>query len=432
MRSMALIFLFVLCANAQIISHISNVGGEGGEEPPSAPTYVGNGGLTEGTSTNSINITYPSLAADDILIIQTLSNDNDTHLRIDGWNKVVQTHSNTAATASWYWKRASGGESGTVTVTKTSSNDFWGVMSSWRGCTTVGTPFEVENDTSGNGANSVSSQSITPLIDYCRIVVLINMEDDTYTPPLAGGNYASNFSLESSASTDCELAASSFGQTTAANEPARAGSCGNDYWIVFVLALKPDISGNPVRITDNFDNNPSSRWTDGVGTYTWDSTNANIDIDDGGNVVTYNTTLAAADSGYATVKFVIENVYSGFYFRSDNNMGNVAYSLRYNGSSTWVWRYCTGASCTDVQSFSNSFTDNHYYGIEWRGTGNDTEVKFWDFGATPPPPRGLWGTADATLTNNPGSAADNGTYVGLYDGGTSPDTFDDFEAGDIE
>ena len=123
------------------------------------------------------------------------------------------------------------------------------------------------------------------------------------------------------------------------------------------------------------------------------------------------------------------STYAGHYFRSDGNMANVAYALRYERTVTdIVWRYCTGASCTTIATWDHSLDDGDSFGYEVEGTGNDTVLRVWDFGGSVPA-RGSWGAADHTFTDNPASAANTGTYIGLYDGHVNLASFDDFAGG---
>jgi len=206
-----------------------------------SPTYVGNGGIAY-SSSNTVTPTYPTLQADDILILQVVGDNVNTHNQPTGWTKVTQRNQGTQASASWFWKRAVGDESGTLTVTQSSSGDVWAVISSWRGCREIGTPFEQEQENSDKGVNTVSSSSITPTINETRIVCLICVEDDTFTGPLEGGNYATNYEIPDTNANDAELAANSFAQAVAANEPARLGSVLNDNWITFTFALLPALN----------------------------------------------------------------------------------------------------------------------------------------------------------------------------------------------
>jgi hypothetical protein len=214
-----------------------------------SPTYQGNGGIAY-SSSDTVTPAYPTLQANDILILQIVCDTNNTHNAVSGWTKVTQRNQGTGASASWYWKRAVGDESGNLTVTQSAAGDIWAVISCWRGCLASGTPFELEQETSGNGPNNIVSSSITPTVDETRIVCLLCVEDNTFTGPLDGGNYATDFEIPDTNSSDAELAANSFAQATAANEPVRTGVVGNDDWITFTFALLPPTGANQINFAD--------------------------------------------------------------------------------------------------------------------------------------------------------------------------------------
>jgi len=168
------------------------------EAPAVGPTYVDNGGVGESLG-GSVDVPYPATVDEnDILILQLLSSEAANHNAIDGWTKVTEVDQGTNSTVSWYWKRAAGTESGSVTATKgTASGSFYGLISRWSGCITSGTPYEESSSTSGSSA-AASSSSITPTGNGRRIVCLIAAEGDIPVGTLAGGNYAEDFEITDS------------------------------------------------------------------------------------------------------------------------------------------------------------------------------------------------------------------------------------------
>jgi hypothetical protein len=168
------------------------------EAPAVGPTYVDNGGVGESLG-GSVDVPYPATVDEnDILILQLLSSEAANHNAIDGWTKVTEVDQGTNSTVSWYWKRAAGTESGSVTATKgTASGSFYGLISRWSGCITSGTPYEESSSTSGSSA-AASSSSITPTGNGRRIVCLIAAEGDITVGTLAGGNYAEDFEITDS------------------------------------------------------------------------------------------------------------------------------------------------------------------------------------------------------------------------------------------
>jgi len=111
-----------------------------------APVYEDNGGIW-GFVSNSTNAYYPgTVNENDILIIQMMSaNGNDDHVTPSGFTKITSIAQSTNATYSWYWKRATGSETGSVICIRGSSDGIFAVvMSRWSGAVTTGTPFEAE------------------------------------------------------------------------------------------------------------------------------------------------------------------------------------------------------------------------------------------------------------------------------------------------
>ena len=93
-----------------------------------SPTYNGNGGISY-SSSDTVTPAYPTLQADDILILQVITDTNNTHNQPTNWNKVTQLNQGTGASGSWHWKRAVGDETGNLTVTQSASGDIWAVIS---------------------------------------------------------------------------------------------------------------------------------------------------------------------------------------------------------------------------------------------------------------------------------------------------------------
>ena len=208
-----------------------------------APTYVGVSIGIAADAGTSIDIAYPSLTGDDILIIVVgASAGTETFNAISGWTGPLDTTSEPGDwTCAWYWKRAVGDESGTQTATRTSSTGtMYGVMSSWRGCITTETPYE-KNTANTADSGTASSNSITPDTDNARIVCFINVEDNQSIGTLTGGNYAEDYELTSSAGQDAQMACDSYGQTTATTEGAQTSALGGtDSWVTFTMALKSE------------------------------------------------------------------------------------------------------------------------------------------------------------------------------------------------
>jgi len=152
------------------------------------------------------------------------------------------------------------------------------------------------------------------------------------------------------------------------------------------------------------------------------------------------TCVAGTQWAMAKVDLSQDNVYGGFYFRSQNDQTTYAYAVRYEEPNVlFRWRYCggtansnTASSCISLGTWTRTLDNNDYYGVEITGTGDATEVKIYDLGTTAINYSNWASSADSmtTLTDNPGVyAADTGKYIGLYDGAGNIVGFDDFSGG---
>jgi len=155
-------------------------------------------------------------------------------------------------------------------------------------------------------------------------------------------------------------------------------------------------------------------------------------------------------SQYVAVEYRPSSVtsYTGVYARqvASDNATTVAYCLRNNNGSAIAVRYCTGASCSDIASFSVSIAEGDSLGLEVTGTGLSTKWKVWHWSSSAPPAYASWGTCDygvyvtgesattCTTTNSSGNVngdgdgstnevgqdfADSGKYLGIYSGGNA-------------
>ena len=147
---------------------------------------------------------------------------------------------------------------------------------------------------------------------------------------------------------------------------------------------------------------------------------------------------------YGAVRFAGDVTFTGLYFRSDGNASNRAYALRVDGADDIQWRDCLGHSCQDVdQPTAGDGTCNPTVsvgtgtsiGFRVTGIGTNTVLEVWAWSGDPPAVTDgdvdtAWSSPDCTLTGNPDAAANDGTYVGLYNGASDAGSFSLFRAGD--
>jgi hypothetical protein len=108
----------------------------------------------------SINVPYPSgTSADDVLLLLVLTKDNIDVNTPSGFTQGDARTQNSTLRAEWFWKRATGTESGTLNVTKASGSTLlYARMYRYTGVAASGTPYEAPAQ-DGKGANAV----ITPI-----------------------------------------------------------------------------------------------------------------------------------------------------------------------------------------------------------------------------------------------------------------------------
>jgi hypothetical protein len=204
-----------------------------------APTYVGNGGIGASDNSQTVAVPFPSLQANDILLLQLLSAENDTHSQPTGFTSIGTVDQSTNQTSSWWWKRAVGTESGNLTCSRADSTPgdaFFGIMSNWRGARLTGTPFNSAGPTSGSGT-AYSSSAITPTYDYSTVICLCNEENNVALGKLT--DYTTEaFDVSDTTGDDVEFNACYIYQTTKAAVAAKTGTITNTQsWATITLAL---------------------------------------------------------------------------------------------------------------------------------------------------------------------------------------------------
>lgn len=159
------------------------------DEPPPPPgIQFGGAGAAGSSLTTSMAVAYPAgVVANDLLILHVLTRDN---VEIDtpaGFVEGGALSQGSGLRAEWFWKRATGPESGSVTVTKASGvNLFFGRMYRFTSVTTSGNPFEGVAAT-GGATKVLSPADIVTSGGDRRVVVLTAQEDDLVFDSYTGG-----------------------------------------------------------------------------------------------------------------------------------------------------------------------------------------------------------------------------------------------------
>ncbi len=111
------------------------------------PQFIDDGGI--GTSTGSlVFVPYPETNANDILIAVLMDEDDDTFVTPSTWNSIDSVSTNTSLSVHFFWKRATGSETGSVGFpsASTSGSLCAGIIYRFSGCITTGNPIgEISN-----------------------------------------------------------------------------------------------------------------------------------------------------------------------------------------------------------------------------------------------------------------------------------------------
>ena len=154
--------------------------------PSSAPAF-GSAGAAAAALAATVNVPYPSgTAATDLLVLLVLTKDTVDINTPSGFSDGGARNQGSLR-AEWFWKRATGSESGTLTVTKASGvNLLFGRMYRFTGVTTSGTPYEAAAATGGT-TSTLTPVDVTTLGTNRRVVALTALEDDLALGSYAGG-----------------------------------------------------------------------------------------------------------------------------------------------------------------------------------------------------------------------------------------------------
>ena len=204
------------------------------------PAYEDNGGIADGTD-YAVAVPYPgTVNENDILLVCVLDADNDSFDVPSGWAKITEDTSNSNASFAWYWKRATGSETGSETFTSVlnASALVAGVMARFSGCVTTGDPYDT-----GFGHETVNQGTTIniPTLDTADterlVVAMIAVEDNTGVSQAS--DYTEAFDVTTTTGGDGEFSFQTQQVATDSTVPADTATTGNDYHATCVIALKP-------------------------------------------------------------------------------------------------------------------------------------------------------------------------------------------------
>jgi len=137
-----------------------------------APTWVAAGTFVNNLSSGSLTPGLPAgYTTDDIFILFAVTNDGEVAPTPSGWNLLTFEDSTSAGfRATMFWRRATASE--TAPTFTSPANGESAIIHAFRGCQSVGNPFNVTAGSSESTSNtSVTFPSITTTVDECMVVL---------------------------------------------------------------------------------------------------------------------------------------------------------------------------------------------------------------------------------------------------------------------
>jgi hypothetical protein len=208
-----------------------------------------------------------------------------------------------------------------------------------------------------------------------------------------------------------------------------------------------DATSSGATISDDFNRANSDTlgtgWTEHAGDTDIFSNTARFATGSFAKCLNTHSTSLGSDSGYCKMTLVTtpSGGFPGFVFRF-TDASSPYYSLDFDvGSNGIYWSYYpnVAGSGTDIGSDPTAaFTDGMTVGITWEGTGNSTVLRVWfDPSANAPTSVSSWDgasdPADYSMTDDPGTAVNSGTLVGIecFQSDADSTQVDDFYAGPL-
>jgi hypothetical protein len=161
----------------------------GSAPPPGGAPAFGSAGDAAMALASSIEVPYPAgTASNDLLLLLVMTRDNVDINTPAGFTQGDARNQSGGLRAEWFWRRATGSESGTLTVTKASGSTLLlGRMYRYTGVRTSGNPHEAAAQ-GGAGANAtITPVDITTAGPDRRVVVLVAEGEDFALGNFTGG-----------------------------------------------------------------------------------------------------------------------------------------------------------------------------------------------------------------------------------------------------
>lgn len=226
--------------------------GEGPTEPAwsGAPGFIGNGSFTQVNGDVAFSVSYPSsIAFNDILLLSVITYEatsgTPTINTPAGWTLIDE--GTIAATSGLrfgtYWKRATGTESGSVTVTAANANSAndvkSGIMCNYRGCLSTGTPYEALATNMANSTNPTGSSVTTTGSDRKVVNLIAKTQTNANADCAPAAGWTEEYEGGSNATRITGHALHDKTVASASTEPAEGATNASCRWKVVSFALRP-------------------------------------------------------------------------------------------------------------------------------------------------------------------------------------------------
>lgn len=204
----------------------------GGSSPP---TFVAAGTAGTGSNANSISPGYPAgIAANDILILTVMIRDNAGAATVStigdaGFTQFLRRTQRGDLYVYHYWKRATGSESGTTTITFSEVAEAGiqhSVIAAYRGCKATGTPYEgltarlQDSTTAVVGPNILTNDVNRLAVSYC-------VQPDISVAGANDGSWIEDFEAATATGEDANISGSSISASVAGLVAANTRTMGS-------------------------------------------------------------------------------------------------------------------------------------------------------------------------------------------------------------
>tara|TARA_R110000851_G_scaffold323556_1_gene490332 strand:+ start:115 stop:795 length:681 start_codon:yes stop_codon:yes gene_type:complete len=167
-----------------------------------SPIFEGDSNSLNGSSSTTLSVAYPSgIQADNIILLWLNTNRASTWTVPSGFT-LIKTTSISGFSYALFYKRATGTESGNLSVTASgySTGGHFGIMSRYSGCIKTGIPYEELTFTPiNNDVGSITHSNSNSLGDNRLACVFLTQGQTGNFPTITFNNYTVSYSYQNGA-----------------------------------------------------------------------------------------------------------------------------------------------------------------------------------------------------------------------------------------